>query len=198
MNETFEKWYPHHNLDTMYDVGDVWIGPGGCSLVLLPDGQRRKELEGQRLTFTWASIVSYQLSQESYREDLWVSDPKQAWPFWKSADSVYLRASRERSALFPENAVHWMVVGTNLIADVIAAEPPTVSVIAPSEGISQGHCKEIEVQGCVEVPMELSQDEFCNRFIHWIEENHWSFGGGMRTIADGYYLNEDGTPGEPV
>ena len=60
------------------------------------------------------------------------------------------------------------------------------------------HRKEFEFQGCVEVPMELSEDQFLDLFLAFIEANHWSFGGGVRTIVDGRYLNEDGTPGEPV
>ena len=48
------------------------------------------------------------------------------------------------------------------------------------------------------MPMELSQDQFLDRFLMFIEENCWSFGGGVRTIVDGYYINEDGTPGKPV
>ena len=46
--------------------------------------------------------------------------------------------------------------------------------------------------------MELSEDQFLDLFLAFIEANHWSFGGGVRTIVDGRYLNEDGTPGEPV
>ena len=46
--------------------------------------------------------------------------------------------------------------------------------------------------------MEISEDQFLDLFLTFIEENHWSFGGGVRTIVDGRYLNEDGTPGEPV
>ena len=46
--------------------------------------------------------------------------------------------------------------------------------------------------------MEFSEDQLLNRFIPFIETNHWSFGGGIRTIVNGHYLNEDGTPGEPV
>ena len=60
------------------------------------------------------------------------------------------------------------------------------------------HRKEFEFQGCVEVPMELSEDQFLDLFLAFIEANHWSFGGGVRTIVDGYYLNADGTPGKPV
>ena len=198
METTFEKWYPCDNLDTMYDVHDVWLGQEGYSFILLSDGQHRKKLEGQRLMFTWESIVSYQLSEERYREDLWVSDPKQAWSFWKSTDSSYLNALRERSTLVPDGAVHWLFVGTNLIADVIAAQPPKVTVIAPNAGIAKAHRKECEFQGCVEVPMELSEDQLLDRFLMFIEENGWSFGGGERTIVDGYYINEDDTPGKPV
>lgn len=46
--------------------------------------------------------------------------------------------------------------------------------------------KEIEIQGCVTVPEEVSMDDFIDKFIAFIEENEWSFGGGYRTIVDGY------------
>ena len=60
------------------------------------------------------------------------------------------------------------------------------------------HRKEFEFQGCVEVPMELSEGQFLDLFLAFIEANHWSFGGGVRTIVDGRYLNADGTPGKSV
>ena len=65
----------------------------------------------------------------------------------------------------------------------------------PRNSMNTAHRKEFEFQGCVEVPMELSEDQFLDRFLMFIE---WSFGGGVRTIVDGYYINEDGTPGKPV
>ena len=58
--------------------------------------------------------------------------------------------------------------------------------------------KETEIQGCVTVPEEVSMDDFIDKFIAFIEENKWSFGGGYRTIVDGYYINDDGTKGEYV
>ena len=69
---------------------------------------------------------------------------------------------------------------------------------APRDSLHTAHRKEFEFQGCVEVPMELSEDQFLDLFLTFIEENGWSFGGGVRTIVDGRYLNEDGTPGKPV
>ena len=58
--------------------------------------------------------------------------------------------------------------------------------------------KEIEIQGCITIPEAISEDEFIDRLITFIEENGWSFGGGYRTIVDGYYINSDDTRGEYV
>lgn len=58
--------------------------------------------------------------------------------------------------------------------------------------------KEIEIQGCVTVPEEVSMDEFIDEFIAIIEKNEWSFGGGYKTIIDGYYMNGDGTRGKSI
>ena len=60
------------------------------------------------------------------------------------------------------------------------------------------HTKEIEIEGCVEVPIELTMDEFMDKFIAFIEENGWYFGGGMNEIVDGFYINPDGSKGEAV
>ena len=69
---------------------------------------------------------------------------------------------------------------------------------APRDGLHTAHRKEFEFQGCVEVPIEISEDQFLDLFLTFIEENHWSFGGSVQTIVDGYYINEDGTLGKPV
>lgn len=58
--------------------------------------------------------------------------------------------------------------------------------------------KEFEIQGCVEVSADLSEEEFFNKFINFIESNHWTFGGGINEIVDGYYINADGAKGKYV
>lgn len=42
------------------------------------------------------------------------------------------------------------------------------------------------------------ENQFLEGYLTFIQANHWSFGGGVRTIVDSYYINEDGTPAEPV
>lgn len=58
--------------------------------------------------------------------------------------------------------------------------------------------KEIEITGCVEIPPEMSMDEFTDEFIKFIESKGWYFGGGFAEIIDGYYVNPDGSKGKHV
>ncbi len=58
--------------------------------------------------------------------------------------------------------------------------------------------KEFEIQGCVEVPIELYRRWIFNKFIAFIEANNWWFGGGINEIVDGFYINADGTKGKHV
>ena len=58
--------------------------------------------------------------------------------------------------------------------------------------------KEIEINGCVEIAPEMTMDEFECAFIEFTEAKGWCFGGGLREIVDGYYVNRDGTKGKAV
>ena len=58
--------------------------------------------------------------------------------------------------------------------------------------------KEFEIQGCIEVPPEVTEDEFWNAFIEFVESKGWPFGGGIQEIQDGYYILADGTRGAYV
>ncbi len=51
--------------------------------------------------------------------------------------------------------------------------------------------KEIEIQGCIEIPSNISAEDFEEAFIAFIESHGWCFGGGFREIVDGYYINAD-------
>jgi len=58
--------------------------------------------------------------------------------------------------------------------------------------------KEIEISGCIEIPPEMTADEFAHTFIEFIESKGWFFGGGFREIIDGHYINGDGSVGKHI
>lgn len=58
--------------------------------------------------------------------------------------------------------------------------------------------KEIEVNGCIEIPPGMTMDQFTDSFLAFVESRGWYFGGGFREIIDGYYINPDGTKEKSV
>lgn len=58
--------------------------------------------------------------------------------------------------------------------------------------------KEFEINGCIEVPSEVTEDDFLKKFIDFVESNNWYFGGGIKEIRDGYYILPDGSRGSSV
>ena len=57
--------------------------------------------------------------------------------------------------------------------------------------------KEIEIQGCTEVPPDTAMNEFIDPFLAWVESKGLSF-GSFRKIIDGHYVNRDGSPGKHI
>ena len=58
--------------------------------------------------------------------------------------------------------------------------------------------KEFEINGCIEVQVEITEDEFSNAFIQFVESNGRFFGDGINEIQDGYYILPDGSKGKSV
>lgn len=54
--------------------------------------------------------------------------------------------------------------------------------------------KIMEIDGCVEVPDEITADDFLDLFIEFVESHDWYFGGGVRELPD--TADSDGSDGE--
>ena len=39
--------------------------------------------------------------------------------------------------------------------------------------------KEIVLNGCVEIPDDMSEEAFCDAFIDFVESHGWYYGGGI-------------------
>ena len=53
--------------------------------------------------------------------------------------------------------------------------------------------KIIEIDGCVEVPDEVTVDNFLDLFIEFVESHDWYFGGGVQELPD--VADSDGSDG---
>ncbi len=122
-NDAFTRWIPVEGCDAVYDVEDVCISADGLTVTMIPDDLDRKKRGSRKIKLTWPRFCAYQVSQETYREDLWIKDPQAAWTFYRSKASSLLEQFKRGSVLFSKNTVHFLLVGTNLIVDVLAEEP---------------------------------------------------------------------------
>ncbi len=53
--------------------------------------------------------------------------------------------------------------------------------------------KVFEINGCIEVPPDVTEDEFSDAFFEFLESKGWFFGGGMVEIQDDCYVMPDGS-----
>lgn len=44
--------------------------------------------------------------------------------------------------------------------------------------------KEIEINGVLNVPDLETADTIWDKFIHWVEQHGWTFGGGIKDITE--------------
>ncbi|WP_458407410.1 hypothetical protein [Anaerotignum sp.] len=126
----FQKWIPTNNLGNAYDMESITWG-NTISFTLVADKKRVAQDNIQRFQLEWNSshIISYHVTDETYRADCWGLDFENNGRFYTSNNSDYIETFQNKSPLFPDNAIHFLIVGTNTIVDVLAKEYPTVRII---------------------------------------------------------------------
>ena len=50
--------------------------------------------------------------------------------------------------------------------------------------------KVIKIEGCVTIPEKLTHTEFLEKFLNFIEDNNWMFGGGTEAYLNDKYVDE--------
>lgn len=87
----FRKWIPHQEIREVYDIEKVWSdNEAALSVLLRPEGTG---VVGSVLRLVWDSVVSYTVSDESYRPELWESEKtpnQEIWNFYISETSDHL------------------------------------------------------------------------------------------------------------
>ena len=121
--DTFQKWIPAEGIGVGYDVDDIRWSRDGLVFDLIPDGKEKASC-GLQIIWDSGDVLSVHITDETYRADCWGLDFEKDGRFYLSRDSEYLHRFRQKSPLFPENALHFLIVGTNIIADVLAKGYP--------------------------------------------------------------------------
>lgn len=126
---TFERWIPLKKLDDVYDIENIGWCKDGFAVTLIPDNLEHEKRSKHTVRLMWGDVLCYQVVQETYRPDWWTSDPNDVWTLYVSESSEYLNQFKDGNYLIPENVMHFAIVGTNMIADVLASEYPEITII---------------------------------------------------------------------
>ncbi len=128
-DKCFTKWIPDEHVDAVYDVEQIGWRDEGFVLTLLPDNLDHAQRSGDNLELVWSDVLCYQVTQETYRPDLWIGAEDEPWTFYVSQSSAYLQAFKKDNILAPETVYHFLVGGTNLIVDILSDEYPTIRFV---------------------------------------------------------------------
>ena len=123
------EWFPIVDCSKRLDVCDISWRLEEIVFTIVEDVLDNTE-QKQRYEFSWNSsdMISYHVSDETYRADCWgtAEEFNEKGRFYARKKSAYLKKMQEMSPLFPEKAIHFTMVGTNIVVDVIAKNYPNV------------------------------------------------------------------------
>lgn len=124
-NQFFQKWEIDGFANAKYDVDNIAWTSEGLALTIISDGDDANQSD-HRLLLIWesSSVIAYHVTDETYRSDCWGLDFQKNGRFYATKTSEYINALRDKSPLFPEEALHFTIVGTNTIVDLIAKSYP--------------------------------------------------------------------------
>lgn len=127
-DDSFRKWAPLPMLDSVYDIGHVaWTGDR-IALELVPDHRDPALRSRHRILLTWEEPYLYQLSRQRLRTDCRLAEGQEHWSLFESRESAGLQQLKARDRQCPEGAIHFLVAGTNLVADIISGGYPMAEV----------------------------------------------------------------------
>ena len=127
--ELFQKWTPADNLGAFYDVENISYGNGIIiSLAADPKRVSLEKIHHFQLVWNSGDVISYQVTDETYRSDCWGLEFENNGRFYTAKSSKYIDCIREKSPLVPDDIIHFTIVGIDTIIDVIAKNYPEIII----------------------------------------------------------------------
>lgn len=124
---TFSKWEHPSIENRKYDVAKISWEEMGFVVSLGSDDQLGNQ-PTVRMQLIWnpSQVISYHLTDESYRSDCWGLDFQKDGRFFAVKESEYIDTFKKLSPLTPEEVIHFTIVGTNTIVDLLVKDYPIV------------------------------------------------------------------------
>lgn len=126
-NHYFQRWEIEGIANVKYDIDNVSWKKEGFIVSIFTD-ERLSDKSDQKIQLIWepGSVISYHVTDETYRSDCWGLDFERNGRFYATKASKYIDEIKDKSPLVPEEVIHFTIIGTNTIVDLLAKSYPEV------------------------------------------------------------------------
>lgn len=124
---TFSRW-EHPSVENIkYDVAKISWEEIGFVVSLVSDDQHGNQPR-VRMQLIWdpSQVISHHVTDETYRPDCWGLDFQKEGRFFETRQSDYIEQFKKLSPLIPDDVIHFTLVGTNTIVDLLVKDYPLV------------------------------------------------------------------------
>ena len=124
---TFSRWEHPSIENKKYDVAKISWEEMGFVVSLVSDDQLGNQ-STVRMQLIWdpSQVISYHVTDETYRSDCWGLDFQKDGRFFAVKESEYIDTFKKLSPLTPDEVIHFTIVGTNSIVDLLVKDYPIV------------------------------------------------------------------------
>ena len=128
-NQIFKQWKINNIPNKKYDIENISWKEEGLVIEVIEDGNVEDQLKRFKMVWDNGSFIAYHVTDETYRSDCWNLDFDNDGRFYATNTSEYIDLLRHKSPLFPDEAIHFTIIGTNTIVDLVAKGYPVINVI---------------------------------------------------------------------
>ena len=123
----FKTWDNQSIENIRYDVEKIsWEDVGFVVSVVSDEPQIADGKPRVQLVWDPSQVISYHVTDETYRSDLWGLDFQKQGRFFTANESEYIDRFKKLSPLTPDEVIHFTIVGTNTIVDLLVKDYPLV------------------------------------------------------------------------
>lgn len=123
----FERWDNQSIVNIRYDVDKISWEDVGFVVSVVSDEPQIADCK-LRVQLVWdpSQVISYHVTDETYRSDCWGLEFQTLGRFFATKESEYIDRFKKLSPLTPDEVIHFTIVGTNTIVDLLVKDYPLV------------------------------------------------------------------------
>ena len=122
------KRWDNQSIENMrYDVEKIsWEDIGFVVAVVSDEPQMDENKPRVQLVWDPSQVISYHVTDETYRSDCWGLDFQMEGRIFAAKESEYIDRFKKLSPLTPDEIIHFTIIGTNTIVDLLVKDYPLV------------------------------------------------------------------------